>query len=214
MSQRVVIPEILDHLPADDPEARRSRRDLARINFFMGNSRWICRQVSEFPQAAMRGIVEIGAGDGALCERLSRLFPDAPVTAHDLAPPPDIRGSRVVWKQGNLFDFVAPADSGILVASLFIHHFQGAELVKLGRWMRGFQAIILCEPNRARLPHLLGNLMHPFINRVTRHDMHVSITAGFSSGELGPALGLADSDWHIRETSTWRGARRVVAWRT
>jgi hypothetical protein len=38
---RQVLPEILDHLPADDPEAIGSRRDLRRINFLMGNKRWI-----------------------------------------------------------------------------------------------------------------------------------------------------------------------------
>ena len=71
MSQRVVIPELLDHLPADDLEALRSRRDLRRINFLMGNERWVCRTVSQFPDAANRGIVEIGAGDGMLCNKLA-----------------------------------------------------------------------------------------------------------------------------------------------
>ncbi len=35
---RRVQPEWLDELPADDPRARRSRRDLARINALMGNA--------------------------------------------------------------------------------------------------------------------------------------------------------------------------------
>jgi len=30
--KRLLVPEILDHLPPDDPRAQRSRRDLARIN--------------------------------------------------------------------------------------------------------------------------------------------------------------------------------------
>ena len=38
---RQVLPELLDHLQADDPEAIRSRRDLRVINFLMGNERWI-----------------------------------------------------------------------------------------------------------------------------------------------------------------------------
>ena len=61
---------------------------------------------------------------------------------------------------------------------------------------------------------MLGALMHPWINSVTRHDMHVSITAGFAAGEIPRLLGLAPAVWSFRETSTWRGARRVIGWRT
>jgi hypothetical protein len=42
--ERVVKPEILDDLPMDDPSARASRADLRRINFLMGNERWILKQ--------------------------------------------------------------------------------------------------------------------------------------------------------------------------
>ena len=214
MTKRVVIPELLDHLPFDDPEAQRSRRDLRRINFFMGNERWIQRTVRRFSGPASRSIVEIGAGDGELCHRLARMFPEAPVAAYDLAPAPDFPGSRVVWHQGDLFETPAPTSGGVLVANLFVHHFEGAALTALGRWLRNFEVIILNEPDRRRLPHLLGGIMHPFMNRVTRHDMHVSIDAGFQAGELGNWLGLNGGGWQLRETSTWRGARRMVAWRT
>ena len=214
MIKRLVIPELLDHMPADDPEARRSRRDLRRINFFMGNERWICREVRRFPEVAGHGIVEIGAGDGELCHQLALMFPNAPVAAYDLAPAPDFPGSRVVWHQGDLFETPAPTGGGVLVANLFVHHFEGAALTALGRWIRSFDVILLNEPDRCHLPHVLGGIMHPFMNRVTRHDMHVSIDAGFQPGELGNWLGLNDGGWQLSETSTWRGARRVVACRT
>ncbi|MEO5914348.1 MAG: hypothetical protein ABIS50_08960 [Luteolibacter sp.] len=214
MIERVVTPELLDHLPADDPEALRSRRDLRRINFFMGNERWICREVRRFSEVAGRGIVEIGAGDGELCHRLARIFPNAPVSAYDLAPAPEFSGSHVIWHQGDLFEKPAPSYSGVLVANLFVHHFEGEALAVLGRWMRNFEVVVLNEPDRCRLPHGLGGIMHPFMNRVTRHDMHVSITAGFRQGELAGFLGLDSGVWQVRETSTWRGARRVVAWRS
>ncbi len=211
--ERVVIPEMLDHLAADDPEALRSRRDLRRINFFMGNERWICREVRRFSNEASRGIVEIGAGDGELCQRLAMMFPKAAVSAYDLAPRPPLVESRIVWHQGDLFEMPAPG-GGVLVANLLVHHFEGKALAALGKWMRNFEAIILNEPDRAHLPHLLGGMMHPFMNRVTRHDMHVSIRAGFRAGELAGFLGLDDGVWQLGETSSWRGARRVVAWRS
>ncbi len=213
MPDRVVIPELLDHLPADDPEALRSRRDLRRINFLMGNERWVCRTLRRFPAEAGRGVVEIGAGDGVLCNQLARLFPTAPVTAHDLAPRPADLDARVRWQRGDVFATTAPEQGGVLVANLFLHHFEKDALADLGRWMANFEVLVFNEPDRSRTPHLLGWLMDPWINRVTRHDMHVSIDAGFTAGEIARWLGLDRTRWKISETSTWRGARRVIACR-
>ena len=214
MSHRVVIPELLDHLPADDPEALRSRRDLRRINFLMGNERWVCRTVSRFPAAASRGIVEIGAGDGMLCGKLAELFPQAAVAAYDLAPRPEDLAARVAWQRGDIFASPPPASGGLLVANLFLHHFEGAALTALGEWFENFEVLVFNEPDRARLPHLLGGSLHLWINRVTRHDMHVSIRAGFAAGEISRLLRLAANRWRTRESSTWRGARRVIVCRT
>jgi hypothetical protein len=214
MRDRVVVPEILDHLPAWDPEAVRSRTDLRRINFLMGNESWICKAILRFREQVKRGVVEIGAGNGELIHRLARMFPDSAVSAHDLSPAPKTRGSRVVWHQGDLFQTVPPTGGGVLVANLFVHHFEGAQLALLGRWMRAFEVIIINEPDRSGFPLVLGGIMHPFINRVTRHDMHVSIRAGFRQGELQEWLGLGPESWQVIESSTWRGARRVVASRT
>ena len=214
MSPRVVIPELLDHLPADEPDARRSRRDLRRINFLMGNERWVCRTVSQFPNQANRGIVEIGAGDGMLCTKLAALFPQASVAAYDLAPRPSKLAAHVEWRQGDIFASPAPASGGVLVANLFLHHFEGNALTTLGKWFENFEVLVFNEPDRARLPHLLGGTLHPWINRVTRHDLHVSIRAGFAAGEISRLLGLAAGRWQTRESSTWRGARRVVAFKT
>jgi len=213
MDQRTVIPELLDHLPADDPDALRSRRDLRRINFLMGNERWVCRSMRRFPSEANHGITEIGAGDGLLCHQLARLFPQAPVAAYDLAPRPADLDARIAWHRGDLFETTPPESGGVLVANLFLHHFEENDLNTLGRWMGHFDVLVFNEPDRCRTPHLLGNLMHPWINRVTRHDMHVSIDAGFAAGEIGRLLDLDSRRWRIRETSTWRGARRVVACR-
>ncbi len=192
----------------------RSRRDLRRINLLMGNERWVCRIVRQFPEAAGRGIVEIGAGDGILCGKLARLFPHATVAAYDLAPAPDDLDSRVEWHRGDIFAAPSPAAGGVLVANLFLHHFEGDSLTALARWFRDFEVLVFNEPDRARLPHFLGALMHPWINRVTRHDMHVSIRAGFAAGEITRLPGLDPARWRFEETSTWRGARRVIGWRT
>lgn len=214
MSERVVIPELLDHLPADDPGARRSRRDLRRINALMGNESWICKRLDKFSAAMEHGIVEIGAGDGFLSNRMARQFHAAAVISYDLSPRPDHLDPRVRWHQGDLFTMPPPSPGGVLVANLFLHHFEGNALKALGEWLEPAAVLVLNEPDRARFPHILGGILTPLIHPITRHDMHVSIRAGFADGEMRALLGLRSADWQWRETSTWRGSRRVVAWRT
>ncbi len=212
MLQRAVVPELLDHLPVDDPHAMRSRRDLRRINFLMGNERWILRVLARFPDATRNGVVELGAGDGRLCNALANTFPESAVTAFDLAPAPADLAPRVKWHCGDLFDQPPPAAGGVRIANLFLHHFEGEALTLLGRWLENADLLVINEPDRAALPHRLANLMHPWINHVTRHDMHVSITAGFAVGELQQLLGLDPARWRFEETSILRGSRRVVGW--
>lgn len=215
---RIVVPEILDELPADDPAAIRSRRDLAMINWLMGNQRWISTQVARHPAAA--GITEIGAGDGALTTRLARQHPSSRVVGVDLVARPNGLPAAVHWLQGDVFHLLdGPLDAalgsvrgGLLVANLFLHHFEDPALARLGQLLGRFDALVVCEPRRGRSARLLGLPLQPFIHPVTRHDMRVSIAAGFRPGELPRLLGL-DASWTISETCGWRGSQRMVAWR-
>jgi hypothetical protein len=210
---RKVVPEILDHLPHDDPAALRSRADLRRINFLMGNERWICRTLRGFPEAASRGIVELGAGDGILAAKLARLHPTAAVTACDLAPRPPLLDEKVRWQQGDVLTGSPDVRGGVLVANLFLHHFQGEALRRIGSLCEQFDVLVFNEPDRAKLPHVLGAAMWPAVNHVTRHDMHVSISGGFAQGEISRMLALDGAKWRIEESYTWRGARRVLGCR-
>jgi hypothetical protein len=209
---RVVVPEILDGLPHDDPDAVATRRDLRRVNAVMGNPRWILRQARAHPDIARQGITEIGAGDGRLAMRLAGAFPDTRVTAIDLAPaPPGVLPPNLDWRQSDLFDEAADLPTGgLLVACLILHHFEAPALATLGRqFLSRFDALAIVEPDRRTLAHHLGRLAWPFINRVTRHDMHVSIDAGFARGELAELLGLDTRLWRIEESCTLTGARRL-----
>ena len=212
MKIRIVEPEIHDHIPHDDPVARRSRRDLRRINFLMGNERWVLRMLRQFPAATAKGICEIGAGDGFLTSKMHQRFPNRRITACDLAPRPAGLDPAIDWRKGDIFE-APPPSGGVLIANLFLHHFEGENLLRLGKFCAGFEVLIFNEPNRSLLASRLGVLLHPFVNHVTRHDMQVSIRAGFQPGEIAALMGLDASHWKISETSTWRGARRVLAWR-
>ena len=63
--------ELLDHLPPGDPAAIASRKDLVRINFFMGNIRFILRMLKRLSRPGDR-LLELGAGEALLAGKISR----------------------------------------------------------------------------------------------------------------------------------------------
>jgi hypothetical protein len=207
MMERVIMPEILDDLDPADPEAIGARRDLRKINFLMGNERWILRQVKAVPEQARKGIVEWGSGSGDLLRCLARIGPAAGV---DLVPRPAGLPDEVGWRQGDVFDQQAEG-GGVLVANLFLHHFDDAGLCRLGEVAKQFEALVFVEPLRTPISAILGRGLLPFVNRVTKHDTIVSIRAGFVPGELGKCMGLDPEEWKVSERCSWRGGLRVLA---
>jgi hypothetical protein len=207
---RKLTPELLDHLPHDDPGAIRSRNDLTRINQFMGNEAWILSNL----HPNLTNITEIGAGCGGLLSKIHSILPQANLTAYDLAPRPADLPESIHWIQSDIFENPPIQTKGVLIANLILHHFTDPQLTQLGSWIRNFDTIITNEPLRSPLPALLGKLAYPFIHPITRHDMRVSIEAGFVRGELPTLLDLPSAGFEIRESSTWRGAQRMLAYRT
>lgn len=207
--ERVVEPEILDGLDPDDPDAMRARGDLRRLNFLMGNERWIVRQVKARPAVAARGVVEWGAGSGDLLRKLAEFGPARGV---DLVPRPLGLPAEVAWREGDVFE--QSEGGGVLVANLFLHHFEQVGLARLGEVAQGFDVLCFVEPLRTPGALTMGRGMLPFVNRVTKHDMIVSIRAGFVPGELGWMMGLDPGKWQISERCSWRGGLRVLACRT
>ncbi len=203
---------MLDELPWEDAGARASRRDLKGLNRWMGNYRFLAAQIRE----AAGGddlCVEIGAGEGQLADCLGEDV--CRVTGVDRVPRPADWPGRWSWEQGDLFDSVEMGKADIVVGSLILHHFDEAALHGLGRQLAaGVKLLVFVEPARRWWGHVLALLpevtgIHP----VTRHDMHVSIDAGFQAGELAEALGLSREEWKIREWEDWRGTVRMVAYR-
>jgi len=210
--ERVITPEILDSLDHRDPRAVRSRRDLAIIDAFMGNSRWISRTVTRSPYAR-QGVVELGAGTGHLCDRLHRALPECRITGLDFIPRPPSLSPGIDWLAGDFFDTLDSARGGVAVGSLVLHHFSAHVLRELGHRLNRFDSLVFAEPLRSRLPLAAAALVSPLVGDVTRHDMPASIRAGFLHGELASALHLDPSRWKILETSTWSGAIRFFATR-
>lgn len=205
--QREVLPEILDELPDSDPRAVRSRRDLRLINGLMGNERWIERTIAR-RASEQWALAELGAGKGELT---SRLADGGRVTCgYDLVGPPTELPTSAQWQQGNFFHHLANDAAEVVVGSLILHHFQDDGLLRLGELLRLRRLLVFAEPLRSRLALAEGRLLFPLVNEVTRHDMMVSIRAGFTRGELPEKLGLTQG-WRWQETTTKRGGLRSVA---
>ncbi|MEZ5277320.1 MAG: hypothetical protein R3F07_13135 [Opitutaceae bacterium] len=213
---RIVKPEILDRLSADDPAVSRARRDLQMINGLMGNHRWILRQLQPLVRSGDR-LVEWGGGDGSLARMIDARRTSLPafsLTVIDQAPPPPDLPETISWSSRNLLDRRSPTlRAAIVIANLILHHFEPDSLRQLGAMLHPeCRTIIACEPVRRRchqwqlrLLRLLG--IHP----ITRHDAHVSVGAGFRGNELAEGLGLHPSDWTVRIRETALGAHRLLA---
>jgi hypothetical protein len=205
---RRVESEILDSLPADDPAGLRSRRDLRMINALMGNFRWIEQCLESRPKSAP--VWELGAGEGCLLGRLAQHGHEG--TGVDLAPRPSDLPEAAGWLQGDVFSELGDVGAlgGAVVASLFLHHFEEESLGRLGKLLSGCEFLAFAEPLRSSLALAEGYALFPLVNAVTRHDMMVSIRAGFRRGELPNLLGLDDS-WEVKEETTLLGAYRMQA---
>jgi 2-polyprenyl-3-methyl-5-hydroxy-6-metoxy-1,4-benzoquinol methylase len=213
---RCVEPETLDNLREDDPRAIRSRRDLRRINRFMGNVSILDSLLSRSLKRPPAQIAELGAGDGSLLLRIARrrarewrevtaclvdrqeLVADSTRTAFaDL-------GWTLRTATMEVFAWLELNDHpryDVIIANLFVHHFEASTLRRL------FQALaqmtdcfVACEPRRTRIAllgsHLVGVLG---ANDVTRRDAVLSVRAGFRDRELTgywPNWG----EWQLSET--------------
>jgi len=79
--KRVIKPELLDHLPAEDLLAQGSRRDLQRLNAWMGSAKIMARRLSSLAPGPWQGtgrLVELGAGDGRFLSEVAKRLASAP----------------------------------------------------------------------------------------------------------------------------------------
>ena len=213
---RSIEPEWLDELPLEDPGASGSRRDLRRLNRWMGHVRIVAKALTSLrPAGGPVQIVELGAGDGTFLLKV----------AHALGP--KWSGTRVVlldrqrvilertllsftnlgWEpeavMADVLDWrgePASAESTIFLANLFLHHFDSEQLQELlSAIARRSCGLIALEPRRSEISLLCSHLVWLIgCNRVTRHDAPTSVRAGFRGNELSE-LWPNKSGWVVRE---------------
>ena len=232
--QRVVEPEWLDHLPASDPRAVRSRGDLRRINRLMSATRLLGEALDPLLAGRKNArIVELGAGDGSLLLRLAssraNTWPAITLDLLDMqpivAPETLSQYAELGWVanvvSADVFDWLRDTstsndgdadDAPIIVANLFLHHFEGQPLADLlhGIAVRA-RAFVCIEPRRSSLA-LLGSRLLGVIgcNEVTRHDAVVSVRAGFNDQDLTQCW-PKNAAWDLREHPAWLFSHRLIA---
>ncbi|MEO5596247.1 MAG: hypothetical protein ABIQ97_03795 [Lysobacteraceae bacterium] len=232
--RRVVEPEWLDDLPAQDPRAVRSRADLRRINRLMRHpslllktlDAWIGKRASPHGGLPIR-LLELGAGDGSLLLQIAQqraydwpvvhlqLLDLQPVVSQETLDAYRALGWTVEVVQCDVFDWCHQVDTEvrpIVVANLFLHHFEGDRLDLLLRGIAARARAFVClEPKRSRMAligsHLLGLIG---CNDVTRHDAVISVRAGFTDQELS-ACWPTDEKWSLDETGAGLFSHRLQA---
>jgi Methyltransferase domain len=213
---RRVEPEWLDELPQTDPRAMWSRRDLKRINGWMLQGRIMTRLLlAALDRRTPRTLIELGAGDGtfmlALARRLSPRWRKVKVTLVDRQSIVTERTRRAFndlgWQaetiSADVFDFLhraTPGGADIVLANLFLHHFERDALAKLlCNAARLADVFAACEPWRAGSGLIGSRLLWAIgCNGVTRHDALVSVRAGFRGRELSE-LWPSDDAWRLQE---------------
>lgn len=213
---RIVLPELLDELPPEAADARRSRRDLQRLNVWMGHAGIMARALRENrPGGQAQRVVELGAGDGhfllSVAQRLNGAWAGTQAILVDRLRVADgaVGGqferagwrARVELAEAGEWLRRAEAETGqTVISNLFFHQFPAEPLAELLRLAaKSADLVVAVEPRRTWLPSLCGRLLWVIgCNRVTRHDARISIRAGFAGGEL-TALWPERERWRLTE---------------
>jgi hypothetical protein len=221
---RVVEPEWLDELPAQDPRAQRSRRELARVNALMANASIVARRLRAC--GIPGSLVDLGAGDGRFTLRYLRALGPAPSGARLTLVDRELQVDEAVHRALDGLGWnLEPVDAdalhwlaadrspcGAIVANLFLHHFGDRELARLLALVAArTRRFVACEPRRSRLAQAGARLLGAIgCGPVTRHDAVASVRAGFTGDEL-TALWPRDAGWCTQESARGLFSHEFVA---
>jgi len=214
--KRIVEPELLDELPAEDSLARHSRNDLLRLNAWMGNAGILARQLETLAtEPNPRRILDLGTGDGRFIWQVAKRLPchwkgtvvdlldnQADISAQARCGLEDL-GWRVRDLRTDVSRFLATAPGepwSATCANLFLHHFHERELARLLSLISQRTALFVAVEPRRSVWGLIASRMVGFIgcNRITRHDAAISVQAGFNGNALSD-LWPKQGTWLLEE---------------
>jgi hypothetical protein len=227
---RVISGEVLDSLLENDPAAIHSRRDLRRIHLVMGTKSHIVFALRKFLPIPPFRILEIGAGDGSLmlgvAQKLAPSWSKVEITLLDkqiLTSNKTIANYiKLGWSvKVSTMDVLAWAETAIcsgyfdqenkrydiIVANLFMHHFNGTQLAKiLSAIAAQTDQFLAIEPRRSWFSLLASHLVGVIgANKVTRKDAVLSVHAGFCCNEISLLWRVSaaqTANWKLQEYSS------------
>jgi Methyltransferase domain len=225
---RRVEPELLDHLPADDPRAIQSRRDLKRINVVMRHAGIMARTLLKRSGGRKPSVIaDLGSGDGNFMLSVARkLAPHWPGVTVVLLDQRDIVSAEtraafaaLGWTaepvSADVFSFLEnpgrPAVD-IVTANLFLHHFEPEGLSRLFKCAADLAWLfVACEPRRGTLGREASRLLWLLgCNDVSVQDAVTSARAGFVGRELS-AQWPKEGGWTLQEGGVALLTHRFVA---
>jgi SAM-dependent methyltransferase len=234
MKARFLVPELMDDPMLDIAEHRRALNGLRRVNVFSGTAIAIARRISEFCEAHQiksARILDLGCGSGDVAYGVARALPsngqwhiegwDISPTAIDFARQLHTnakalqalksRNSQcslsfhqedVFAAKNSTFDFV--------YCSLFLHHFQDGDAIRVLRRMRALAGcgLIVDDLNRSSLGFMLARIGVQILSRspIVHFDGPQSVRAAFSIDEarmLAQAAGLSRITIEKRWPERW-----------
>jgi SAM-dependent methyltransferase len=196
LEARATEPEQLDE-GVPDEEALRSLRDLQFVNRWLGNPGSLLRAVRPHLPPGGR-LLDVGAASGDVPAYLLARLP-GPLKAVAL----DVKALHLRLTPAGLHRVVADVRAlpfaersfDVVTASLFLHHFDAAELpaVLASLFALARRALVVNDLHRTLVPYAFGRALFPLLFRspVSVEDGLVSIRRGFRPDELRAAFATA-----------------------
>lgn len=211
LSARATEAELLDE-GVPEEEALESLADLRRVNRWLGTRRRLREAARPFLASSPRPrLLDVGCGSGDIPDHILRSFP-RPLLAvgvdlkllHLRAAPVSVRrvvaDVRALPFAGEAFD--------VVLASHFLHHFDGAQAAAVLRRLYDLarRALIVDDIRRARVPYVFARCVFPFVlrSRVSVADGSLSIRRAFTAAELAAAFADAGIPVRIRRVFPYR----------
>jgi SAM-dependent methyltransferase len=211
LTRRATEGELLDE-GVPDEEALRSLGDIRFVNRWLGNRARLGRVVGPYLRSsADPRLLDVGCGSADIPAHLLRSAPPRTVAVgvdikmlHLAAGPPEVRRVRADVRA---LPF-RPRSFDVVLASLFLHHFDAPEVAAVLRGLFALtrRALVINDLRRARVPYVFGRAAFPLLFRspVSVEDGLLSIRRGFTGGELEAAFAEAGIPVRIQRAFPYR----------
>jgi SAM-dependent methyltransferase len=195
LRRRATEPELLDE-GVSDAETVKSLGDLRWVNRWLGGRRALLNTVRPLLQGIEHPrILDVGCGSADLPAFLVRSLPGKALAVgldlkllHLQQAPPEVRSVLADVRRPPF----APGSFDVVTVSLFLHHFDGADVAEVLRVLYGLstRALVVNDLRRARVPYAFGRAVFPHVFRspVSVADGLLSIRRAFTAAELQAAF--------------------------